>query len=78
MIAREALRNLINRRKKNILSALEMLGIEAERFSLVRKMILDQLGEGGLEGDLVPLMVDTGSEGNGLGRNKRDMKGGAR
>jgi hypothetical protein len=78
MIARDSLRGLINRRKKMILSALELLGIEPERFRHVRKLVLDQLGEGGLEGDLVPLVVDAGSEGNGLGRNRRDMKGGAR
>jgi len=71
------LRGLINRRKKMILSALELLNLERERFRLVRKLVLDQLGEGGLEGDLVPLLVDTGSQGNGLGRNRRGMKGGS-
>jgi len=77
MIARDALRGLINRRRKVILSALEVLGIDPERYRPLRKLILDQLGEGGLEGDLVPMLVDTGSQGNGSGRNKRSMKGGA-
>ncbi len=77
MIDHDALRHLINRRKKMILSALELLGLAPERFAPVRKLILDQLGEGGLEGDLVPLVVDTGSQGIGSGRNKRSMKGGA-
>lgn len=77
MTGRDGLRAIINRRKKAILSALELLGIDPGRFRTMRKRVLDELGEGGLEGDLVPLLADTGSEGNGLGRNKRDMKGGA-
>ena len=77
MTGRDVVRALINRRKKVILSALELLGIDPALFRTMRKVVLDQLGEGGLEGDLVPLVADTGSEGNGLGRNKRDMKGGA-
>jgi len=77
MIDGDKLRQLINRRKKMILTALEMLGLAPERFAPVRKLVLDQLGEGGLEGDLVPLVMDTESQGNGSGRNKRSMKGGA-
>jgi hypothetical protein len=57
---------------------LELLGIEPERFRPMRKLVLDQLGEGGLEGDLASLLEEAESEGNGLGRNRRDMKGGAR
>jgi len=77
MTARTIVRGLINRRLKMILSALELLNLEDARFRTLRKLILDQLGEGGLEGDLVPLLVDTGSQGSGSGRNIRGMKGGS-
>jgi len=77
MTARCILRGHINRRLKMILSALELLNLEDGRFRTLRKLILDQLGEGGLEGDLVPLLVDTGSQGIGSGRNIRGMKGGS-
>lgn len=77
MITQVILRGLINRRKKMILCALELINLEHERFKQLRKLILDQLGEGGLEGDLVPLLVDAGSQGNGSGRNRHGMKGGS-
>jgi len=76
MIGRGQLRGLVARRVRMILSILELLGLSAEQFGKLRKLILDQLGESGLEGDLAPLLIEGRSEGNGLGRNRRGMKGG--
>jgi len=76
MTRRGTLRGLISRRVRMILSFLELLGLNAEQFGKLRKLILDQLGESGLEGDLAPLLIEGRSEGNGQGRDRQGMKGG--
>ncbi len=70
-MTRSELRFAINRRRRQILRALELLGVSPDRFRAFRKLVLDELGESGLEGDLAPLLIEARSVGSGTGRDRR-------
>lgn len=58
---------LLNRRKQRVLDLAE-LAVPSERYATYRKLVLDELGDKGLEGELMALLRKSDGQGmDGLG-----------
>lgn len=76
MILLQRIRELLNRRKGRLIDYGTLALPEGHKAQAFRKLVLDELGTDGLERDLLNLL-ETGQDKDGMGRNRRGMKGGA-
>lgn len=67
----------LNVRKNRLLLVLQASIAQPHQFEAVRKILLDELGRGGFEQELIEALQQAANERQGTGGNIHAMKGGA-